>query len=111
MSLLRRWYDHVPCTSNSFLRNRNWLIATSADRVSPLQKALVVKLVKKNLKAILLAIGDGANDVSIEEHGAELLLECEGETLSVWRDDRPCVSFKFSTPACSRSATARTTSR
>lgn len=34
-------------------------------RVSPLQKALVVKLVKKNLKAILLAIGDGANDVSM----------------------------------------------
>jgi phospholipid-transporting ATPase len=34
-------------------------------RVSPLQKALVVKLVKKNQKAILLAIGDGANDVSM----------------------------------------------
>ncbi|CAG8563411.1 1479_t:CDS:10 [Cetraspora pellucida] len=32
-------------------------------RVSPLQKALVVKLVKRHLKAILLAIGDGANDV------------------------------------------------
>ncbi|KAI0053249.1 calcium transporting ATPase [Auriscalpium vulgare] len=34
-------------------------------RVSPLQKALVVKLVKKNSKALLLAIGDGANDVSM----------------------------------------------
>ena len=34
-------------------------------RVSPLQKALVVKLVKRNRKAILLAIGDGANDVSM----------------------------------------------
>ncbi|ESK93693.1 calcium transporting atpase [Moniliophthora roreri MCA 2997] len=34
-------------------------------RVSPLQKALVVKLVKRNQKAILLAIGDGANDVSM----------------------------------------------
>jgi len=34
-------------------------------RVSPLQKALVVKLVKKNEKALLLAIGDGANDVSM----------------------------------------------
>ena len=34
-------------------------------RVSPLQKALVVKLVKRHLKAILLAIGDGANDVSM----------------------------------------------
>ena len=34
-------------------------------RVSPLQKALVVKLVKKNTHSILLAIGDGANDVSM----------------------------------------------
>ncbi|KAJ2466618.1 aminophospholipid translocase [Coemansia sp. RSA 2322] len=34
-------------------------------RVSPLQKALVVKLVKRRSKAILLAIGDGANDVSM----------------------------------------------
>jgi len=35
-------------------------------RVSPMQKALVVKLVKKYQKqSILLAIGDGANDVSM----------------------------------------------
>lgn len=34
-------------------------------RVSPLQKALVVKLVKRHQKSILLAIGDGANDVSM----------------------------------------------
>lgn len=34
-------------------------------RVSPLQKALVVKLVKKATTAPLLAIGDGANDVSM----------------------------------------------
>ncbi|KAH8653557.1 hypothetical protein BX600DRAFT_386430 [Xylariales sp. PMI_506] len=34
-------------------------------RVSPLQKALVVKLVKKYTDEILLAIGDGANDVSM----------------------------------------------
>ncbi|KAL0490666.1 phospholipid-transporting ATPase Atp8 [Acrasis kona] len=35
-------------------------------RVSPLQKALVVKLVKNNLiGSITLAIGDGANDVSM----------------------------------------------
>lgn len=34
-------------------------------RVSPLQKALVVKLVKRHLNSILLAIGDGANDVSM----------------------------------------------
>lgn len=34
-------------------------------RVSPLQKALVVKLVKRKTKSLLLAIGDGANDVSM----------------------------------------------
>ncbi|KFD54817.1 hypothetical protein M513_04251 [Trichuris suis] len=34
-------------------------------RVTPLQKALVVALVKHNQKAVTLAIGDGANDVSM----------------------------------------------
>jgi phospholipid-transporting ATPase len=34
-------------------------------RVSPLQKALVVKLVKRHRSSLLLAIGDGANDVSM----------------------------------------------
>lgn len=34
-------------------------------RVSPLQKALVVKLVKDGIGAMTLAIGDGANDVSM----------------------------------------------
>lgn len=55
-------------------------------RVSPLQKALVVKLVKKNQKAILLAIGDGANDVSMIQaahvgvgiSGVEVRLEATG---------------------------------
>lgn len=34
-------------------------------RVTPLQKAQVVELVKKYKQAITLAIGDGANDVSM----------------------------------------------
>jgi phospholipid-translocating ATPase len=34
-------------------------------RMSPLQKALIVKLVKDGLGAMTLAIGDGANDVSM----------------------------------------------
>ncbi|OWB86297.1 hypothetical protein B5S33_g4983 [[Candida] boidinii] len=34
-------------------------------RVSPLQKALVVKLVKRKKDSLLLAVGDGANDVSM----------------------------------------------
>ncbi|XP_036450045.1 phospholipid-transporting ATPase ID [Colossoma macropomum] len=34
-------------------------------RVTPLQKAMVVELVKRHKKAVTLAIGDGANDVSM----------------------------------------------
>ena len=34
-------------------------------RVSPLQKALIVRLVKDGLGSMTLAIGDGANDVSM----------------------------------------------
>ena len=34
-------------------------------RVSPLQKAMVVKSVKDGLHTMTLAIGDGANDVSM----------------------------------------------
>ncbi|GMS82167.1 hypothetical protein PENTCL1PPCAC_4342, partial [Pristionchus entomophagus] len=34
-------------------------------RVTPLQKAEVVDLVKRNKKAVTLAVGDGANDVSM----------------------------------------------
>lgn len=34
-------------------------------RVTPLQKAQVVELIKKHKKAVTLAIGDGANDVGM----------------------------------------------
>lgn len=34
-------------------------------RVTPLQKAQVVELVKRHKRAVTLAIGDGANDVSM----------------------------------------------
>ncbi|XP_023288917.1 phospholipid-transporting ATPase ID, partial [Orussus abietinus] len=34
-------------------------------RVTPLQKAMVVEMIKKNKSAVTLAIGDGANDVSM----------------------------------------------
>ncbi|KAL1660926.1 hypothetical protein GGF50DRAFT_118469 [Schizophyllum commune] len=51
--------------SKQFLELAIMCKAVVCCRVSPLQKALVVKLVKKNQKAILLAIGDGANDVSM----------------------------------------------
>ncbi|KAI0031845.1 calcium transporting ATPase [Vararia minispora EC-137] len=51
--------------SKQFLELAIMCKAVVCCRVSPLQKALVVKLVKKNQKSILLAIGDGANDVSM----------------------------------------------
>lgn len=50
----------VACSSSGYHSS-----CYATGRVSPLQKALVVKLVKKNQKSILLAIGDGANDVSM----------------------------------------------
>lgn len=34
-------------------------------RVTPMQKAQVVELVKRHKRAVTLAIGDGANDVSM----------------------------------------------
>ena len=34
-------------------------------RVSPLQKALVVRMIKEGIGAMTLAIGDGANDVAM----------------------------------------------
>ena len=36
-----------------------------SSRVSPLQKSEIVEVVKKRVKAITLAIGDGANDVGM----------------------------------------------
>lgn len=51
----------------SLVLHGHWFSGTDlvCSRVSPLQKALVVKLVKRHLKSLLLAIGDGANDVSM----------------------------------------------
>ncbi|XP_063066420.1 phospholipid-transporting ATPase ID [Engraulis encrasicolus] len=48
-----------------FLRAACMCQAVICCRVTPLQKAQVVELVKKHKKAVTLAIGDGANDVSM----------------------------------------------
>ena len=53
----------VCCKPNALIGGRD--LANVPGRVSPLQKALVVKLVKNSTTAPLLAIGDGANDVSM----------------------------------------------
>uniref|UniRef100_W5ML85 Phospholipid-transporting ATPase n=1 Tax=Lepisosteus oculatus TaxID=7918 RepID=W5ML85_LEPOC len=56
-------------------------------RVTPLQKALVVELIKRHKKAVTLAIGDGANDVSmIKREDISIGREREVMTLSTGED-------------------------
>uniref|UniRef100_A0A8I5R7Q0 Phospholipid-transporting ATPase n=1 Tax=Papio anubis TaxID=9555 RepID=A0A8I5R7Q0_PAPAN len=43
-------------------------------RSTPLQKSMVVKLVRSKLKAMTLAIGDGANDVSMIQEGMQAVM-------------------------------------
>ncbi|CCD72226.1 Phospholipid-transporting ATPase [Caenorhabditis elegans] len=52
---LERTFLEVACMCNAVI----------CCRVTPLQKAQVVDLVKRNKKAVTLSIGDGANDVSM----------------------------------------------
>lgn len=58
-------YALEPDLEDMFLAIGSVCKAVICCRVSPLQKALVVKLVKRKEKSLLLAIGDGANDVSM----------------------------------------------
>jgi phospholipid-transporting ATPase len=48
-----------------FLRLSSHCKSVICNRVAPLQKALVVRLVKEGEGRVCLAIGDGANDVSM----------------------------------------------
>lgn len=62
-------------------------------RVTPLQKAQVVELVKKHKKAVTLAIGDGANDVSMIKSGCG----CGGGGApACWGSE--CVTLCFPSP-------------
>lgn len=65
-------------------------------RVSPLQKALVVKLVKDGLHAMTLAIGDGANDVSMIQ-AADVGVGIRGEEglQAVNSSDYAIAQFRF----------------
>ncbi|THH12000.1 hypothetical protein EW145_g295 [Phellinidium pouzarii] len=65
-------------------------------RVSPLQKALVVKLVKDGLGAMTLAIGDGANDVSMIQ-AADIGVGISGEEglQAVNSSDYAIAQFRF----------------
>ncbi|KAH9848849.1 phospholipid-translocating P-type ATPase [Lenzites betulinus] len=65
-------------------------------RVSPLQKALVVKLVKEGVGAMTLAIGDGANDVSMIQ-AADVGVGISGEEglQAVNSSDYAIAQFRF----------------
>ena len=52
-------------------------------RVTPIQKALVVDLVKKYKKAVTLAIGDGANDVSMIKSKSRLIMQSFDNNFSI----------------------------
>ncbi|KAJ7772973.1 phospholipid-translocating ATPase [Mycena maculata] len=65
-------------------------------RVSPLQKALVVRLVKEGIDAMTLAIGDGANDVSMIQ-AADVGVGISGEEglQAVNSSDYAIAQFRF----------------
>ncbi|KAI9363507.1 hypothetical protein DFJ73DRAFT_792883 [Zopfochytrium polystomum] len=66
-----------PALEPAFLRLGVRCHSVICCRVTPLQKALVVKMVKDGLHAMTLAIGDGANDVSMIQ-GADVGVGIKG---------------------------------
>ncbi|KAJ1721958.1 phospholipid transporting ATPase [Coemansia erecta] len=65
-------------------------------RVSPLQKALVVRLVKRHLGTLCLAVGDGANDVSmIQEADVGIGISGEEGLQAVMASDYAIGQFRF----------------
>lgn len=66
-----------------FLRTACMCKAVICCRVTPLQKAQVVELVKKYKQAVTLAIGDGANDVSMIKGNCIWLCERKSWYLNV----------------------------
>jgi phospholipid-translocating ATPase len=65
-------------------------------RVSPKQKAEVVRLVKKGLKVMTLAIGDGANDVSmIQEANVGIGISGVEGRQAVMASDYAIAQFRF----------------
>ncbi|OZJ05334.1 hypothetical protein BZG36_01593 [Bifiguratus adelaidae] len=65
-------------------------------RVSPMQKAQVVNMVRKGLKVMTLAIGDGANDVSmIQEANVGVGISGEEGRQAVMASDYAIGQFRF----------------
>ncbi|KZT35488.1 phospholipid-translocating P-type ATPase [Sistotremastrum suecicum HHB10207 ss-3] len=83
-------------TKGLLLRLSTQCEAVICCRVSPLQKALVVKLVKDGIGAVTLAIGDGANDVSMIQ-AADVGVGISGEEglQAVNSSDYAIAQFRF----------------
>lgn len=60
------------------------------NRVTPLQKAKVVRLIRNQCKSVCLSIGDGANDVSMIQEVCYLSFYSEGCVLNI-----KCVTGKY----------------
>ena len=60
-------------------------------RVTPLQKARVVELVKRYKKAVTLSIGDGANDVSMIKSESRISTTInKSHNVIVTKSDKAC---------------------
>ena len=55
----------LPTLQDLFLKLASYCSSVLCCRATPLQKAYIVRIVKEELKMHTLAIGDGANDVSM----------------------------------------------
>uniref|UniRef100_A0A665USZ2 Phospholipid-transporting ATPase n=1 Tax=Echeneis naucrates TaxID=173247 RepID=A0A665USZ2_ECHNA len=80
-----------------FLRTACMCKAVICCRVTPLQKAQVVELVKKYKQAVTLAIGDGANDVSMIKGTAHIGVGISGQEgmQAVLSSDYSFAQFRF----------------
>lgn len=91
-----RYAFEEPFTKDLLLELATRCKAVICCRVSPLQKALVVHLVKDGLGVMCLAIGDGANDVSMIQ-AADIGVGVAGEEglQAVNSSDYAIAQFRF----------------
>jgi phospholipid-translocating ATPase len=81
---------------DELLRLGTQCVAVVCCRVSPMQKAKVVNLVKKGLKVMTLSIGDGANDVSmIQEANVGVGISGEEGRQAVMASDYAIAQFRY----------------
>ncbi|XP_029726652.2 phospholipid-transporting ATPase ID isoform X4 [Aedes albopictus] len=85
-----------PDMESKFLEIASHCRAVICCRVTPLQKAMVVELIKRSKNAVTLAIGDGANDVSMIK-AAHIGVGISGQEgmQAVLASDYSIAQFKF----------------